>query len=331
LLHLREIKGPAGASLIAVERVIIDPTGRSFRAVVAEDHKTVAVAVGEYATELTPAVLLLAIVLIVANFAQISIGLRPLERLRFAVHEVVSRRRTRLNVTAPTEVRPLVDEIDRLLDLQEKAMLRARSRATDLAHGLKTPLQVLSADIRALRAKGEDVLATEIENSSATIRHHVERELARARLAPEHTLGVVSNVAEVANNVVGVVRRTPRGSSLNFEVRVANDIRASIDPGDLTEALGNVIENAARFAASSIRVQAQETDDKLVVTVVDDGPGIPDADKCSVLSRGVKLGPGAGTGLGLGIVSDIVAAYGGRIELADANPGLKVILAFTTK
>lgn len=327
-LHLSEIDGPATTRLIAVQRVITDANGRSFRAVVAEDHMTVAVAVVEYATELTPAVLLLAIVLIAANFAQISIGLRPLEKLRFAVHEVIARRRIRLDVVAPTEMRPLADEIDRLLDGQHKALRRARSRATDLAHGLKTPLQVLSSDIRALRAKGEEVLAAEIENSSAAIRRHVERELARARLAPDNTPGAVSNVAEVAGDVIGVVRRTPSGSSLTFDIRIKNDVRASIDPGDLAETLGSLIENAARFATSSVCIEARDADDSLTLGVTDDGPGISGADRDSVLRRGVKLEAGTGTGLGLSIVSDIVEAYGGRIELADARPGLKVTLVF---
>jgi signal transduction histidine kinase len=311
-----------------VERVIIDANGRSFRAAVTEDHQTVVVAAAEYATELTPAVLLLAIVLIAANFAQISIGLHPLEKLRFAVHEVIARRRIRLDVVAPTELRPLADEIDRLLDGQQKALRRARSRATDLAHGLKTPLQVLSSDIRALRAKGEEVLADEIENSSAAIRRHVERELARARLAPDNTPGAVSNVEEVAGDVIGVVRRTPSGSSLTFDVRIKNDVRASIDPGDLAEILGSLIENAVRFATSTICIEARDADDNLTVVVTDDGPGIPDADRDSVLRRGVKLKAATGTGLGLSIVSDIVEAYGGRVELADARPGLTVTLVF---
>ena len=327
-LHLREIKGPANSNLIAVERVIVDPSGRSFRAAVAEDHQTIAMAVAQYVAELTPALFLLAIVLIAANFIQISVGLRPLENLRLAVHDVIAQRRRRLDVVAPTEVQPLADEIDRLLDEQEKALVRARARAADLAHGLKTPLQVLSSDIRALRAKGETVLANEIEASSAAILRHVDRELARARLAPGTTPRSSSSLAAVARDVIEVVSRTPKAQALAFSSSIQDDVVVEVDPGDLAEILGNLLENAARFAVSSVGIEGLGTARDTTIVIVDDGPGIADSDKPSALMRGVTLGAGAGTGLGLAIVSDIIEAYGGHIELADARPGLKVTLTF---
>ena len=106
---------------------------------------------------------------------------------------------------------------------------------------------------------------------------------------------------------------------------VPEDLIAPIDEGDLTELLGNLIENAARFAKSSIRVSAARATDGATITITDDGPGIAEADMPSVLSRGVRLDSnGGGSGLGLAIVSDIVAAYGGRLAMTDAGPGLKV-------
>jgi signal transduction histidine kinase len=326
-LHMHQIPGPGSAEIIVAERVIVDPSGRAFRAAVAEDHLSVTRSVGEYVAQLVPAILLVAFVLIVANFVQISIGLRPLERLRSAVHEVVARRRDRLEVAAPSEVQPLADEIDRLLEAQDKALLRARSRATDLAHGLKTPLQVLSGDIRALRAKGETVLADEIESSMTAIRRHVERELARARLAPDTSRHAVAAFAAVARDVVEVVRRTPRGSTLGFAVDTSESLTARIDPADLAEILGNLVENAARFASSSVRVSGTETETETTIRVTDDGPGIADADKPAALRRGVRLdAANGGTGLGLAIVTDIVEAYGGRLSLGDAGTGLEVTL-----
>ncbi|RUW83951.1 sensor histidine kinase, partial [Mesorhizobium sp. M1E.F.Ca.ET.063.01.1.1] len=177
-LRKEELKGPGGELTVAVVRTITDADGRAFRAIVAEDHRNVEVSVGEYVRDLAPALTMLAFALMGAFFIQITVGLAPLESLRVAVKKVIAQRTARLDVAAPSEVQPLADEINRLLDAQEKALARARSRATDLAHGLKTPLQVLSADIRTLRKKGETGLADEIEKSAGAIRRHVERELA---------------------------------------------------------------------------------------------------------------------------------------------------------
>ncbi len=325
-----EISGPGGALLIAVARTITDPNGSSFRVVVAEDHRTVEQSVHDYMRELAPALALLALVLVGAIFVQITVGLAPLESLRVAVREVVAKRAKRLAVAAPREVQPLADEINRLLDEQEKALVRARSRATDLAHGLKTPLQVLSGDIRALRQKGEIGLADDIERSAAAIRGHVERELARARLAPGLAGATASRVAETAASVVSVVRRTPEGERLGFTVDVSDELTAPIDESDLAEILGNLIENAARFARSSVRVAAASAGGATIITIADDGPGIPDKDRRSALARGVRLdgnGGGSGSGLGLAIVSDVVEAYGGSLTMADAEPGLAVTIA----
>ncbi len=327
-LHHYEISGPRGTLLVTVARTIADPGGRSFRVTVAEDHQTVEESVTQYMRELWPSLALLGAVLLAAIFVQITVGLAPLEHLRAAVREVIARRSTRLEVAAPREVQPLADEINRLLEAQEKALARARSSATDLAHGLKTPLQVLSADIRALRNKGEAQLADDIERSAGAIRRHVERELARARLAPGVSGAVECRVAETAARVISVVKRTPGGERLAFSVDVPEDLTAPIDEGDLSEVLGNVIENAARFARSSIRVRAWVNGNGATITVSDDGPGIADSDKVAALSRGVRLDSnGGGTGLGLAIVSDIVAAYGGELTMADAGPGLQVTIS----
>ncbi len=322
-----QVGGPTGARLVAVERTIVDASGRSFRAAVAEDHLTVEVSVDEYLRELIPSLLLLAVVLLIAIFVQITVGLAPLRKLGVALRNVVTGRATRLGEAAPREVQPLADEINRLLEAQEKALARARSRATDLAHGLKTPLQVLSADIRALRDKGESELADEIEKSAGSIRRHIERELARARLAPGVSGGTESRVAETAEGIIAVVVRTPAGERLTFVIDAPDGVTAPIDEGDLSEILGNLIENAARFATSSVRVDASGGIGGTTISVADDGPGIPDADQQAALARGVQLDTkGGGSGLGLAIVSDIVDAYGGRLTMGDANPGLRVTI-----
>ena len=185
-------------------------------------------------------------------------ALRRWRRLRVAVRNVIAQRTlTARRGGAAARCSRSPNEINRLLDAQEKALARARSRATDLAHGLKTPLQVLSADIRALRKKGETELADEIEKSAGAIRRHVERELARARLAPGVSGKASCRVVETSLQASSPSsRRTPGGRAACVHVDVAEDLTAPIDEGDLSEILGNLIENAARFAKSSVRVDA---------------------------------------------------------------------------
>jgi signal transduction histidine kinase len=319
--------GPGGALLLIVERTIVDASGRRFRVAVAQDHQTITDSVREYMGELAPALLLLAAALLIAIFVQITVGLAPLQGLRMALRDVVARRTARLDAAVPREVAPLAEEINRLLDAQDKALVRARSRATDLAHGLKTPLQVLSGDIRQLRDRGEATLAADIERSAGAIQRHIERELARARTAP----GVVSKAAcrpaEVAAGVVAVVRRTPRGDPLRFDIDIADDLVVPVDEGDLSEILGNLVENAARFAASAVRISVARGAAATAISVADDGPGIADRDREAAVARGVRLDQSeGGTGLGLAIVSDIAEAYGGTLALADARPGLVVTI-----
>ena len=326
--QVAEITGPDGALLLALDRTIADPNGQSFEVVVARDHRTVEDAVASYVAELVPALALLGGVLLAAIFIQITVGLAPLQTLRAAVREVVAKRAARLQVAAPREVKPLAEEINHLLDAQDKALVRARQRAADLAHGLKTPLQVMFADIRVLRDKGETALADEIERSATAIRRHVDRELARARMAPGVGFKGACRVANAVTGVLAVVRRTPEGQRLKFEVEVRDDLVAPIDEGDLSEILGNLVENAARFARSTIRIRAEEQDDGTVLAIVDDGPGLTPDDARAVLSRGVT-GNGSsttGSGLGLAIVSDIVAAYGGSLRLTSAEPGLRATI-----
>src|SRR6185295_18129637 len=132
------------------------------------------------------------------------------------------------------------------------------------------------------------------------------------RLAPGITRKVECRVAEAATQVISVVKRTPEGDRLAFKVSVPVDLTAAIDEADLAELLGNLIENAARFAASSVTVDASRNHEGIVIRIIDDGPGVAEADQALAIPRGVRLDTdGSGSGLGLAIVSDIVEAYGG--------------------
>jgi signal transduction histidine kinase len=152
---------------------------------------------------------------------------------------------------------------------------------------------------------------------------HVERELTRARLGAGATQAAAS-VRDVAERVINVVRRTPAGLDLNWCVDVPETLHARIDPDDLAEALGNLIENAAHYARSRIGVSAGRKGGEILVEIADDGPGIPQERVAEARTRGSRLdASSSGAGLGLAIVSEIMEAWEGSLSLQLGTPGLR--------
>jgi signal transduction histidine kinase len=324
-VHQHTIPGPGGALLLAVERRIALPAslgGGTVRATVALDRAEVHSAGRAFASDLVPSLALLAAVLIAAAWVQVGVGLRPLDAVRRRLAQVRSGETARLGTAFPDEVRPLASEVDHLLDAQERTIAQARARAADLAHGLKTPLTVLSADAEELRARGDTQLADEIETLATGMRRHVERELVRARTGIRTQTGPDQPLGPVVEQVVEVLRRTPQGQKQSWEIDGVGEISVRMDAQDLTEILGNLAENAAAWAASTVRIEGRREGDGMMLRVADDGPGIPEEQIDTVLARGGRLDETRpGTGLGLAIVGDLVEAYGGSLSLRRSSLG----------
>ncbi|MBX6745409.1 MAG: sensor histidine kinase [Acetobacteraceae bacterium] len=326
-VHRHTIPGPGGASLLAVEREVSLPAslgGGDVRAVVAVDRAELHAADLAFARDLAPSLGVLAAVLIAAAWVQVTVGLRPLDLLRRRLAAVRARQEARLGAAGfPDEVRPLAAELDHLLDAQDAALERARARAADLAHGLKTPLTILAADAAQLRERGEADLAAEIETVTEGMRRHVERELARARAAPAGGGLRQAAPAPVAQRVVDVLRRAPRGQDLAWEVEIPAGLMVDAEAQDLAEMLGNLAENAMKWARGHVRLGGRrEAGGTVLLSVEDDGPGIPEAEAATALARGGRLDttkPGAG--LGLAIVGDLAEAYGGSLALGRSGLG----------
>lgn len=324
-IHRHTIPGPGGASLLAVERRIALPAslgGGTIRAAVALDRAEVHAAGLAFVSDLVPSLALLAAILIAAAWIQVGVGLRPLDAVRRRLAQVRSGKTARLGDAFPDEVRPLAAEVDHLLDAQEKTIARARARAADLAHGLKTPLTVLSADAEELRARGDTRLADEIETITTGMRRHVERELVRARTGLRARSAPLQPVHPLVEQVIGVLRRTPQGQKLTWQIDAAASLGVRMDAQDLTEILGNLAENAAAWATGAVRVAGQRDRDTVTLRIEDDGPGVPEDRIDTVLARGGRLDETRpGTGLGLAIVGDLVEAYGGSLSLRRSSLG----------
>lgn len=329
-LQHHRVPGPGGSQLYLVQKHVQLPPrlgSEEVRAAVALDAAQLSAAVWKFATALVPFLLVLAVLLTLAAWGQVSVGLKPLAAIREKLAAVASGRTARLGHGLPSEVQPLADEMDALLEARERQIEKARGRAADLAHGLKTPLQVLTGDIKRLSERGEGDIARELEKVSAAMQRHVDRELARARMAAAD-VNATAHVASIAQSVVRVVGRTPQGERLSWDVEIASDLKAHIDPADLAEALGNLVENAARHAQTRVSVQAVGTPGKVAIVIIDDGPGIPEALREDVLRRGRRLDTSsAGAGLGLSIVTDIADTWSGSLAFGgQPESGFQVTL-----
>lgn len=323
-VHQHDLAGPDGARVLVAERgIVMNPESQTkVRAAVAYDLDGATIAVRSFAKDLSIALAVLAIILAAGTSVQVSLGLRPLGVLRRGVAEIRSGRRQHLPVDVPTEVAPLVEEVNALLDAQSREIMRSRSRAADLAHGFKTPLAALTADAARLKELGQLELARNVEDVAEAMSRQVDRELARARLRGKLRGGpeAATELAPLVDALLGTLGRTPAAAHVSFDGEVPSGLRVAMDRTDLAEVLGNLLENAARHAASTVRIVASAA--PLIVTVEDDGPGIPEAKIGRVLERGGRLDEqGPGSGLGLAIVQDVLEAYGWRLQIGRSELG----------
>jgi signal transduction histidine kinase len=298
-------------------------TERTLRIVVAVDQEELDHARDAFIADIAPALIVLALILTAAAWAQVNVGLKPLEAIRQGVIAIRARRARRLAGTFPDEIMPLVQEVNDLLDVQDQTVARARMRAADLAHGLKTPLTVLAHDADKLRRRGEAEIAGEIEDLVHAMQRHVDHELARVRVAANtRRQNAQADLAKALRGITETIKRSPHGERLTWQVDPALIGPVAIDPHDLAELLGNLIDNAAKWAEGAVHVAIAVDGGMAVVTIRDDGPGVPEAALEALGRRGLRLDERvAGSGLGLAIVRELLDAYGGSLTLANAAEG----------
>ena len=329
--HRYIVPGPLGSTLLVRERHIAYPDAAKqpseIRIAVAIDRKEFLDVRRAFADDVTLSLIALASILMLSSWLQISVGLRPLEALRRSVMAVGAGTAKRIDVDEPEEVMPLVAEVNSLLDAQATAIERARARAADLAHGLKTPLTVLQTDAARLREKGENDIAAEIDEVATGMRRHVERELARARLDTGTRKRVVPiGLRPVIDGVVRTLMRTPRGALLEWSVDIPSTATAAMQEEDLAELVGNILDNAVKWAEQEIVIKAFPG--PLALTIEDDGPGVNATQLDQLGQRGLRLDRAVeGSGLGLAIAREILDAYGATMTVSLREPhGLRIVI-----
>ncbi len=319
--------GPEGEPLVTATRIVTikGATGDvSLKLFIGTHSSTIGLPVNHFRNQLTLYLSLIGLALTIAAWLQVSIGLKPLQTLQKQLSLLGMNNSKRLEGEFPLEVEPLVSEFNAVLNLRDKSLERARHRAGDLAHGLMTPLTILSAIARDLGKRRLAKQAREIDAQVDSMRRHVERGLIRARLSTGRGHDLTA-LASAVDSVIATLRHLPKGAHIQWLNSVPGDTHVPLERNDLIELLGNLLDNARKFAKS--RVHVSFMDNSLMIE--DDGPGVPDDQISAIRQRGRRLDEtGRGFGLGLAIVEDIADLYEldltyGRSSLG----GLRVKLA----
>lgn len=330
-VHHHAVAGPGNSTLLVVERRITTSiAGKTgYRFAVAFDRRLVDEQADDFMAAILPSLGLLALGLMAAALLQAGLILAPLKRVRKALSEVRLGQRSRLAGALPGELDELAQEFDILLEAGERSIRRTREQAADLAHGLRTPMAVLLARADDAMQAGQHSLASSIREVVRHVEYRAARELARASLlGPRTGRTPAVDAGLVVSRVMAALSRTTDARMLSWDCEVPTNMPVRMDEHDVTDMLGAVLDNAAKWAASSIRINGRAEPGWVVLSLDDDGPGIAPQDRHRALVRGERLGASAGgTGLGLAIADEIARAYGGSIQLDDSPlGGLRVVL-----
>ena len=336
-LHRHRLTGPGGTTLGGVERVVFVEGGSgesrpSFRLVVAADERQMWSPVARFDGMLWLALGLLGLGLGIAAVMQVYVGLAPLRRLHGALAAVRSGQTQRLEGRFPAEVQPLVDELNSVLAQNNEVTTRARTATGNLAHALKTPLSVIgnAANSRTGPGQSESGFARLVAAQIDVARKQIDYHLSRSRVAASLGVpGARTPVAAVLDGLLRVMRRIHAERQLEFFVHPApGPVVFRGEEQDLQEIVGNLLDNACKWAKRRVEVTLSRSDESFGLTLDDDGPGIPEGERGRVLNRGERADEQVpGSGLGLAIVVDLARLYGGSVELADSPlGGLRVLL-----
>jgi signal transduction histidine kinase len=321
------VDGPEGQQLRVIERTIDlgDEIGR-YLVAVAGDGSEIAVEKRAFDQALAVTFIILAVVLLLTTMFQVRFGLAPLTRLSEQLAAIRSGHAERLEGRFPDEIAPLARETNALIDANKEIVERARTHVGNLAHALKTPLSVV---VNEANARKGDAFAGKVLEQADIMRDQVARHLERARLAARSTvLGSITDVAPVAHALARTMEKIHHERAVAIDVHVEEGVRFRGERPDLEEMLGNLIDNAGKWASSRVvvditRQHAGPNDvSTLRIIVDDDGAGLSAAEREKAGKRGQRLDETKpGSGLGLSIVTELATLYGGALTLGAAPSG----------
>ena len=259
---------------------------------------------------------------LVAGIYPVRSGLAGMDLLRKDLAQLHDGHASRLKGAYPSEIQPLADDLNALLDQRDRAIDQALARAGDLAHGLKTPLAVIAHEADSAAGAGAVDAADAIRSQVQRIERQVDYQLAHARAVSARDAWSACDVRMSIEGLVRTLTRLHAGRSLTIDVNAGEALLVDGRPEDLDEMFGNQLDNACRFARSRVVVTTRTEDASVVVTVDVDGPGLDPGLRAAVTRRGVRADEsGHGAGLGLAIVRDLADLYKGGLTLEPSPLG----------
>lgn len=326
-VRLGYVDGPEGQSLRVVERPVDLGADGKFLVSVAGDATEIFDETRSFDYYLGGTFAALGIVLLLTTIFQVRYGLAPLKRISDSIADIRSGRAERLEGRFPVEIAPLARETNALIDANREIVERSRTHVGNLAHAIKTPLSVI---VNEAGTHAGDPFASKVLEQADLMRDQVAHHLERARIAARAT--IVSTITDVAP-VIEALRRTMekihRDRDLAIEAKADPAARFRGERQDLEEMVGNLVDNACKWAASQVFIEvsvvppeASGAGPRLRIVVDDDGRGLSEAERAQVSRRGQRLDESKpGSGLGLSIVTDLAGLYGGKLALNDAPIG----------
>jgi signal transduction histidine kinase len=323
----------AGAGLRAIEQSFTLPgSAERYSILVAGNFDELSREVRIFTRTLVGTLVLLGAGLVLATLVQVRFGLRPLRDMQANLAEIRQGRAEQLKGSYPSEIQPVADELNLLIQSNVEIVERARTQVGNLAHALKTPLSVLTNE-----AQSQDgALAAKVREQAEVMRGQVSLYLDRARRAARaQGIGAATEVRPVLDALARTLERIHRDKALSLTVECAPGLKFRGERQDLEEMVGNLLDNACKWAAGRVALSAAPAPGAgsagrtfLVVTVEDDGPGLPEGQRAQALKRGQRLDETKpGSGLGLSIVAETAAMYNGSVQLGDTPlGGLRAVL-----
>ncbi len=271
----------------------------------------------------TRALLVLGLVLVGGGAAQIFYGLRPLDRLGQAIAEMRGGGQAPNPETFPSEIRPLIHDLGSLLHANAEIVQRARVEAGNLAHGLRTPLAIVMDEADRLARTGRQESSDSLLEQCARMQKQIDYHMARSRAAGAlRTPGLTTSVKSAIEPILSAMQRLHGSRGVVFQPDRDSDLALACDPQDFAEIASALLDNAGKWARSTVRISWSPSGENALIAIDDDGPGLPPTLRERAFAIGERLDETvAGSGLGLAIARDLARLYGGSVGLSDAVGG----------